>query len=180
MLNFTAPAFIRYGNTYFDIANSLTNSTNLFALAAHFRIADVVVNYELNTGSRYTLAVTGEAVRNIGYDRAEVEALSGQTMPKPENKGYVAEVSFGDPIANRLGKWRARVGYRYVQRDAVLDAWTDADFREGGTNTQGYYLWGDIGVARDTWFRIRYLSANEIDGPIYGLDIIQIDLNTRF
>jgi hypothetical protein len=27
---------------------------------------------------------------------------------------------------------------------------------------------------------VRYMSSNEIDGPRYGLDIVQIDLNARF
>jgi hypothetical protein len=35
-------------------------------------------------------------------------------------------------------------------------------------------------VAKNTWLRLRYLSANEIDGPRYGLDILQLDVNARF
>jgi hypothetical protein len=178
--NYTAPAFIRYGNSYFDIANSVNNSTNLYALAAHFRLADVSAGYEIDLGDRYMLRLTGEAVRNVGYRRSDVQALTGQNITKNENKGYVAEFSFGDPLVNRFGRWRAAVGYRYVQSDAVLDAWTDADFRDGGTNDRGYFLWGDLGVARDTWLRLRYMSANEVDGPTYGLDVIQFDVNTRF
>jgi Putative porin len=178
--NYTAPAFIRYGNSYFDIANSVNNSTNLYALAAHFRIADIAAGYEVGVGGRYSLRLTAEAVQNIGYNRGEVEALTGQSIAKNENRGYVSEVSFGDPTVNRLGLWRAAIGYRYVQSDAVLDAWTDADFRDGGTNDRGYFLWGDLGIANDTWLRLRYMSANEIDGPTYGLDVIQFDVNTRF
>ena len=68
----------------------------------------------------------------------------------------------------------------YVKRDAVLDAWTDADFHEGGTNTKGYYVWSSFGIAKNTWVRLRYLSANEIDGARYGLDVWQLDLNARF
>jgi hypothetical protein len=28
--------------------------------------------------------------------------------------------------------------------------------------------------------RMKYLSANEIDGPLYSIDTLQIDMNTRF
>jgi hypothetical protein len=178
--NFTAPAFVRYGNTMFDIAYSpFDNTVNLFALAAHFRLVDLAANYDFKFG-RYSFALTGEAVRNIGYKRAQVESLSGQAMPSDENKGFVGEVSLGDPIVDAFARWRVAVGYRYVKRDAVLDAWTDADFREGGTNDKGYYVWASFGVAKNTWVRARYLSANEIDGPRYGLDIWQLDLNARF
>lgn len=178
--NYTAPAFVRTGNSMFDISSSTTDYTvNLYALAAHFRIADVAANYEHNF-SRYSVALTGEGVRNVGYNRRAVEALTTQAMPSNENTGYVGETSFGFPIVDRFGAWRLAVGYRYVKRDAVLDAWTDADFHGGGTNAQGYYAWGSFGVAKNTWVRVRYLSANEIDGPRYGLDIVQLDINARF
>jgi hypothetical protein len=79
-----------------------------------------------------------------------------------------------------FGRWRAAVGYRYVKRDAVIDAWTDADFHGGGTNAAGYYVWTQFGLAKNAWIRARYMSANEIDGPRYGLDIFQLDVNARF
>ncbi len=180
VLNYTAPAFVQWGNTMFNIANDPSDPTvGLFALAAHFRIADVAANYEHFFG-RYSLAVNAEAVRNLGYNLTEIEMLSGQTFSSPQDKGYVGELSFGTPVVDRFGAWRAAVGYRYVQADAVLDAWTDADFHEGGTNAAGYYLWGSFGVAKNAWIRLRYMSANEIIGPRYGLDVLQIDVNTRF
>lgn len=180
LTNYTAPAFLRTGNTVFDIANNPLDPTqNLFALAAHFRLVDLAANYEQAVGP-FSLAVSGEAVRNIGYNLTAVENLSGQTMPSSENKGYVGEVSFGHPLVDRFGKWRVVLGYRYVKRDAVLDAWTDADFHEGGTNTEGYYVWTMFGLANNTWLRLRYLSGNEVDGPRYGLDVLQLDINARF
>jgi hypothetical protein len=191
LTNVTAPAFIRYGNTVFDISNNTTDSTvNLFALASQFRLIDLAATYEVGF-DRYTVALTGEAVRNIGYNLAQIEALTQSTIPSPQNRAYVAEASFGDPTVLHFGEWRARVGYRYVQADAVIDAWTDADFHGGGTNAAGYYLWMDVGLATNTWLRARYLSGNEINangivepGPTgllrYGLDVLQVDLNTRF
>ena len=180
LTNVTAPAFIRFGNTVFDISNQPSDTTvNLFALAAHFRVVDLSGSYEL-AFPRYSLAVTAEAVRNFGYHIADIEALTGQAITSAQNHGYVADVSFGDPVVQRRWAWRARVGYRYVQSDAVIDAWTDADFHEGGTNAAGFYLWGDLGLAQNVWVRVRYFSANEITGPRYGNDIVQVDLNTRF
>jgi hypothetical protein len=182
LLNYTAPAFVQNGNSMFDISNNTdpTQTVNLFALAAHFRIVDLAGNYEHNFSPRYSVAISGEGVRNIGYNLAQVEALTGETMPSKEDTGYVGEVSFGTPVVDRLGAWRTAVGYRYVKRDAVLDAWTDADFHEGGTNADGYYIWTSVGLAPNTWLRVRYMSSNEIDGPRYGLDILQVDLNARF
>jgi len=178
--NYTAPPFIRYGNTYFDIQNSVDGSANLFALAAKFRLANVSAVFDHQAG-RYQFQVMADAVRNVGYSAADVLARSG-IQQAARNKGYLGEVSFGDnDPASARGRWRLAGGYRYVQRDAVLDAWTDADFHGGGTNARGYYLAGDYGLGRGVWLRLRYLNADAIDAPpAYALDILQLDLNTRF
>jgi hypothetical protein len=179
-LNYTAPAFVQNGNTMFNIANNPGDpTTQLWALAAHFRDLDLAAQYE-HRFDRYSMAIAAQAARNYGYHLADIEALSGQSFSAPQNKGYVAEFSFGDPVIDRLGSWRAAAGYRHVDADAVLDAWTDADFHQGGTNATGYYLWGTFGLAYNTWVRVRYFSANELTGPRYALDILQIDVAARF
>jgi hypothetical protein len=176
--NYTAPTFLRQGNTYFDISNSTDPTVNLFALAAKYRLANLNLTYELPVG-RYTIAATADAVRNLGYNTAVVSANFGQYVA-PRTKGYQGEFSFGHPTVLTAGAWRALIGYRYLQRDAVIDAYTDSDFHWGGTDAKGYYFVGDLGLANRVWMRLRYLSSNAIDGPILGIDTVQLDLNTRF
>jgi len=79
-----------------------------------------------------------------------------------------------------MGAWRAFVGYRYVEADAVLDAFTDSDFHLGGTDAKGYFLGADYGFTPRVFGRLRYLSANEIDGAPLGIDVLQLDLNAQF
>jgi hypothetical protein len=180
LLNYTAPQFVRHGNTMFDISSSTTDpSVNLFALASRFRLVDLAMRYELPITSRYQVTLTGEAVKNIGDSAADLLARTGLVLPV-RNRGYVGEFVVGNPAVTRFGQWRAALGYRYVQSDAVLDSWTDADFHLGGTNAKGYYAWAEFGLSRDVWTRLRYLSGNEIDGAPYGLDVIQLDFSTRF
>jgi len=179
--NYTAPAFLRLGNTLFDIANSTaaTTTVNLFAYASKFRIANINAAYSIAVG-RYSAGVTLDAVRNFGFNTAEVSANTGYYVA-PRTKGYQAEVSFGDPTVLTAGSWRGLVGYRYLQRDAVIDEYTDSDFHYfGGTNAQGYYIVADYGLANRVWLRLRYLSANSIDGPQFDVDTLQLDVNTRF
>jgi Putative porin len=184
--NYTAPTFLRQGNTYFDISNSTDPTVNLFALAAKFRLVNLNATYTLPV-NRYTFGVALDAVKNVAYDATRVSDNFGQYVP-PRTKGYQAELSFGDPAVLTPGAWRAVIGYRYLQRDAVIDAYTDSDFHWGGTDAVGYYLVGDVGVARRVWVRVRYLSSNAIDGPApgglpaiqLGIDTLQVDLNTRF
>lgn len=178
VFNYTAPLFERQGNTYFDIANSTDPTVNLFALASKFRLVNVNAVYVLPVG-RYNFGVTLDAVRNIGYNTAEVSSNFGSYVAA-RTKGYQSELSFGYPTALSAGAWRTVLGYRYLQRDAVIDAFTDSDFHFGGTDATGYYFVGDLGVANKVWIRLRYMSSNAIDGPTLGIDTIQLDLNTRF
>ena len=64
--------------------------------------------------------------------------------------------------------WRAFVAYHYAERDSLLDAFTDSDIHRGGTDAEGYIIGGELGLTNNTWARLRYLSADEIDGPPLG------------
>jgi hypothetical protein len=180
LYNYTAPTFLRFGNTLFNIDGNAATipAPALFALAAKYRLANLNATYTYAIGT-HTLAVTADAVRNFGFHVAQVEANTGYYVA-PRTKGYQTEVSFGGPDVDRAGAWRAIVGYRYLQRDAVIDGYTDSDFHFGGTNARGYYVAGTYGLADHLWVRLRYMSANEIDGPTYAVDTLQIDLNTHF
>ncbi len=177
-LDYTAPQFLRNGNTLFDIRNDDDPTTNLFALAAKFRLASLSFSYDIPVG-RYVLGFAADGVRNMGFKESQVEDRTG-TFVAPRTKGYQGYVSFGYPQVVAPGSWRTLIGYRYLQRDAVIDSLTDSDFHGGGTDATGYYFIGDYGLANHLWVRLRYLSANEIDGPRLGVDTVQIDLNTQF
>ena len=178
--NWSAPAFVQKGNTMFDIANpTVPGSVNLFALASDFRIVDLVNVDELALGSKHSLALTLEALKNVGFKAAEVEQRVGSYV-EPRTKGYRADVSFGTRTPPAFGNWRASIGYRYLQRDAVLDAFDDEDFHLGGTDTRGYTAIFDFSFTPHVWVRMKYMSANEIDGPPLGIDVWQLDMNSTF
>jgi hypothetical protein len=179
LYNYTAPTFMRFGNTVFNIANNPSNTSQLYAYASKFRLVDLNATYTYAVG-RYTAMATADAVRNFGFHEAEVEGNTGYYVA-PRTKGYQAELSFGYPAVLTAGAWRGLVGYRYLQRDAVIDGYTDSDFHYfGGTNARGYYLVADYGLSTRLWMRLRYLSANEIDGPVFDVDTVQVDMNARF
>jgi len=179
LYNWTAPAFVQKGNTMFDISNTNDPTVNLFALAADFRIVDLISVGELRVLSRYSLGWTLEALKNVGFNTADVEARFG-TYVAPRTKGYRADVSFGTSGPPRFGAWRAWVGYRYLQRDAVLDAFNDEDFHLGGSDAKGYTLQWDFDFNPRVFLRMKYMSANSIDGPPLLINVGQIDLNARF
>jgi len=177
--DFTAPQFFRIGNTVFDIRNNNDPTSNLFAIASKFRLVNIAASYDIPVG-RYNFEFTADAVKNVGFNQSEILARTGLNVA-PHTKGYQGEISFGHPAVLTAGTWRGLVGYRYLQRDAVIDAFTDSDFHYfGGTDATGYYLIGDYGVATRVWVRFRYQSANSIDGPTFDVDTVQLDLNARF
>jgi hypothetical protein len=71
-------------------------------------------------------------------------------------------------------------GYKRVERDAVLDAFTDSDLHGGGTDAKGYTLGGSWGLGRNTTLTGRWLSADSISGAPLALDTLQVDLLLRF
>lgn len=179
LLDFTAPQSLRQGNTLFNIRNDNDSTTDLFALAADYRLANLSMVYDWRVASSYRLTVAGDYVRNIGYDVAKVLARTGTAVGK-RNVGYQAEIGFGSAATGQAHSWRAVAGYRRLERDAVIDAYTDSDFHLGGTDVRGYTLGLDFNLTPKVMTRVRYFSGNEIDGPPLGIDVLQLDLNASF
>jgi hypothetical protein len=92
----------------------------------------------------------------------------------------MARVLFGDPEIHSRWDWNISAGYKYIQPDAVLDAFDDHDFHMGGTNAKGYVLKASLGIFDNTWLQARWFSANEVYGPPLAIDVAQLDLNTAF
>ena len=78
------------------------------------------------------------------------------------------------------GDWRLEAAYRHIEPDALLDAFTDSDFHLGGTNAEGWSLSGTYGLRHHTAVAARWMSAQEISGPPFKIDLMQVDLNVKF
>jgi hypothetical protein len=179
LLDYTAPLYLQKGNTLFDIRNTQDLTQNLFALAADYREADAIMVADWNVTPAYRFSLYADYVKNLGYNAAQVAARVGADVP-PRVKGYQGELSFGTANSNRAGAWRAFFGYRYLQRDAVLDAFTDQDYHLGGTDARGYIAGAYVNFTDRVWAQVRYLSFDAIDGPPLGVDVWQVEINARF
>lgn len=182
-LDYTAPQFLQIGNTLFDIRNDQdrdpNSDTNLFALATKYHIASAGFGFDWPLTSTYKLSLTGEYAKNLGYDRQQVFTNTGLDF-KPRDTAYLGELSFGNTQMAQPGAWRIGLGYRYLEADSVLDAFADSDFHLGGTNAKGYTINAEVSLSERVFTRLRYLSANEIDGKMVGIDVLQLDLNAQF
>jgi len=189
--DWTAPAFIAKGNTVFDIRAE--EESELFALASDFELLNAMVELSYRGLSPVDVVLRVDYVTNVGFDGTDVESRVGRSISE-RNQGWFAELEVGSGEVRSKGDWQVFAGYKSVQRDAVLDSFTDSDFHAGGTDAEGWLLGGSYGIARNLWLRARWLSADEIDGapeafessgtPItfspLAIDILQVDLNARF
>ena len=187
--NGTAVQFLQKGNLLFNLANDpnqdgATTQELLFGLASNYRILDANVSYDFANLAPYHVILNANVVKNLGFDEREIEQrTSGLTYLYPirdRTLGALVGLQFGWPEVKTFGTWNVAIDYRYLQRDAVLDAFTDSDFHLGGTDTQGYRITALYGLSKNLWMRGRWMSANEIDGPPLAIDVLQVDLNARF
>jgi hypothetical protein len=131
----------------------------------------------------------GDYVKNLGFNQDKVNALVGdidpitpgfQAPPKGETKGYQIGMSVGYPKIENSGQWKVSFHYKYLEADAVVDAFTDSDFHLGGTNAKGWILGTEFGLMKNTWLTLRWLTSDEISGPPLAIDVLQVDINARF
>jgi hypothetical protein len=171
------PGFVQKGNSMFNV-NPL-GSPPLFGLASKFRELNLTAQLDLAFFDPTRIILSADFVKNIGFDRQQILQRTGQDL-EPRTTGYQAKLSVGRPTITKAGEWQTWIGYKYVERDAVLDAFNDADFHLGGTDAKGWFIGGTLGVAKNTSLRLRYLSANEIDLPPLAIDVFQMDLTAKF
>lgn len=200
-LDFRLPGFTQSGNTLFDVSAPPGFFGDLdgvrFGYAADYHLLGLTTSLDLFTFAPYRLRLAADFVENIGYDSSEVQerlrAVSGIDDYDRETTGYQIRTDFGWPSISGFGQWNVFLAYQYLERDAVLDAFTDSNFHGGGTDAEGYILGAEYGLAKNTSFRFRWISTNEISGPEFlpGVDCdidncdfqndrALIDINTRF
>lgn len=175
----TAPQFRQNGNTTFYDAIA-QNGAGAYKLASQFHELNLTAELDLPVFDPMHLILTGDYVRNIGYDPQEILARTGMQVTGKKNTGFQLQAAFGRPKVQARGDWQAFMGYRYLQSDAVLDAFTSSDFHLGGTDAKGYFIGGSYGLDRNTWLSMKWMSSDTISGLRYGVDLLQVDLNAKF
>ncbi|MEY8688741.1 MAG: putative porin [Leptothrix sp. (in: b-proteobacteria)] len=177
---FTAPGFAQKGNTYYDINSDATRpNATLFGLASDYRLLNLTAALDVPLAPGISLLPTLDLVRNLGFERAAVSARVGEDVA-PKTRGQLLRVAIGSHSIAKVGDWQVSVSHKRVERDAVLDAYTDSDFHLGGTDAKGFILGGSYGVGRNAALTARILSAKAIDGPPLDINVMQLDLSVRF
>ncbi len=190
-VNGTVPAFRQKGNNTFDI-NTLNNagtpsSVNTIALASQFEQLNLTGQINLMTFDPTHVTLTADYVKNIGYDADEIFRRTGRQMDE-ETDGYQVRLDVGSNSFNggpsveiKPKDWQISLGYKRLEADAVLDAFTDSDFHLGGTDAKGWLLGANYAVDKNAWISARYFSADNISGPgNLGIDVLLLDFIAKF
>jgi hypothetical protein len=192
------PSFAQRGNTYTALRN-IDNSTadndfgnkfqyQYYGLASEFR--NITGNARIDydgfdhlSSSPIRISMVGEFIKNTAFDANKSNAINNFGADNNYEGGDEAwNLAFivGNPALESFGDWQASLGYRYVESDAVIDAFADSDFGGGGTNVKGFTLSGTMALSKAVRCSLRWMSADEVAGPPLSSDILQVDLNAKF
>jgi hypothetical protein len=190
----TVPVYRTKGNSVFDINNSTRGNPGYvekFGLLSKFRNINITGQVDLATFDPVHIILTGDYVRNIGYDEKEINQRIGSSgindfgFAKKQVNAYQVKLAVGMPTTYKAHDWQAFAAYKRLEADAVLDAYTDSDFYLGGTNAKGWIIGASYGVGENAWLAARWFSADEIrprvaSGVPLSIDVLMLDLNTKF
>jgi len=200
------PSFAQNGNTYIALRdiipdpsndNDTINQWQYFGLATPFHEAALTTQLDFSQLDPFHIALLAEFVKNVAFNRNAIENNGPSQDPGPQNNtsngtntgafeggdsGYNVRLELGREALEEFGQWNVNLTYRYVESDAVVDGFTDADFGGPlvGTNLKGYIIAGDFALSPRVWTSLQWMSANAIAGPPYQNDLIQFDINAKF
>ncbi|MCE6978435.1 hypothetical protein EI534_13780 [Pseudomonas frederiksbergensis] len=191
-------AFMQKGNSVFllrDITpNPLNPSTTpqpqFVGLASEFNLLDLNLVWDTDLPEDFKLRSQADYVHNLGYDEGEMRKRSaGQIVNNLDSDGdvesganaWMVQFTLGNSLdLKKQGDWNFFAGYKYIQPDALPDGFNDSSFHLGGTNAKGYFLGGNYGLAKNVFATGRWLSSEAVYGAPFDIDVLQLEINTRF
>lgn len=197
----TRPNFEQKGNTLFALRSLLVDASDTdgpqyqyFGYATDFRVLDfnTSLDWTLDNGTHVTGTLS--FVTNLAFDRSDIEdhvPVNNYSVCDADDddceyhfdgghRAWQARLLVGSPQILLRGQWNATAAYRYVETDAVPDAYTDSDFNLGGTNGQGFVIGGTWGLTDNSALAVRWLSGKEVSSSPLSTEVIFVDFNVRF
>lgn len=194
------PSFAQKGNTYMSLRDIIPDPLNNFGtanqwqyygLASKFQILSYNGRINLSHWEPFQVSLLGEYTVNTGYHEGDVSQvainnrgpLQSDGTPGSFEGGNIAwnfGVQFGQPVLAKTGDWNTLLGYRFVESDAVLDAFNDSDFGLGGTNLEGFTVGTGVALKPNINLNVRWMGASEIAGPPLKSDVFQFDIQAKF
>ncbi|CAI8747364.1 putative porin [Pseudomonas sp. IT-P260] len=194
----TRAAFMQKGNSVFllrDITPNPANPTTtpqpqFVGLASAFNLLDLNLVWDADLPQDFKLRSQGNYIHNLGYDEGDMRKRSeGQIVNNLNSNGeiesganaWMVQFTLGNALdLKKQGDWNLFAGYKYIQPDALPDGFNDSSFHLGGTNAKGYILGGNYGLAKNVYATGRWMSTEAVYGAPFDIDVLQLEINTRF
>ncbi|QHI97400.1 hypothetical protein GT347_05020 [Xylophilus rhododendri] len=199
--DWSRPAFMQKGNTLMLLRNIALDPLNpantpqpqYVGQASKFQLLDLNLQWQTQVAGN-GLRLDGNYIRNTAYDAAEMFARANGGIVnnfsgtggtgiddfRSGGNAYMLQATYGRPAPVARGDWNLLAGYKRIEPDSMPDGFNDPTFHLGGTNARGYYLGGSYAIDRNTWVSGRWVATKEVYGPPLSIDVLQIELNTRF
>jgi hypothetical protein len=178
--NWTAPLFLQKGNTLFNINSNIAGGGVLPGLATDYNLVNLTAQLDYSRWHPIHVILTGDYVQNVGYSKSQVKKKTGEPDVDRQTQGFMTGIQVGYPNIVNFAEWNVMLAYKYLEADAVMDAFTDSDFHAGGTNAKGWILGAGFGLYHNVWLTARWMTADEVSGEPLSIDVVQVDVNARF
>ncbi|PZW74557.1 putative porin [Pseudomonas sp. 2848] len=194
----TRPTFMQKGNTVFLLRDITPNPANPAAtpqpqfvgIASEFELLDLNLMWDANLPHDFKLRSQANYIHNLAYDEGDMRKRSaGQLANNIDENGniksggdaWMLQFTLGNALDMRkAGDWNLFAGYKRIEPDALPDGFNDSSFHLGGTNAKGYFLGGNYGLADNVYATARWLSSEAVYGAPFDIDVLQLEVNTRF
>ncbi|MFJ2485279.1 putative porin [Pseudomonas sp. NPDC087639] len=191
-------AFMQKGNSVFllrDITPNPLNPTTtpqpqFVGLASEFNLLDLNMVWDADLPQDFKLRSQGNYIHNLSYDEGDMRKRSaGQIVNNLDSNGdiesganaWMVQFTLGNALdLKKQGDWNMFAGYKYIQPDALPDGFNDSSFHLGGTNAKGYFIGGNYGLAKNVYATGRWMSTEAVYGAPFDIDVLQLEINTRF
>ncbi|MCE1117214.1 MULTISPECIES: putative porin [Pseudomonas] len=192
------PTFMQKGNTLFQLRDISLNPANpentpqpqFVGLASEFDLLDLNLIWDTDLPGDLKLRSHGNYVHNLAYDEGDMRKRSaGQFANNRDSNGnldsggdaWLLQFTLGNALElSKRGDWNLFAGYRYIEPDAMPDGFNDSSFHLGGTNAKGYVLGANYGLEKNIVATARWLSSEAVYGAPFDIDVLQLEINTRF
>ena len=170
-----------------DKAAAYVNDYNVLNLNGSFEteVAGLPVNIQgdwvYNTAGPVSCSGIGNSVGSCA---------SGNVRVEDQDEGYQVGIRLGK--ARKAKTWEVAYYYKWLQADAVLSAFADSDFGDGGTNRRGNILWAAYNFTDFLQFKAKFYNTKPLErGLCVGLpvdfnscnddiDRLQVDMVWKF
>ncbi|SDS19289.1 Putative porin [Halopseudomonas litoralis] len=196
--DWSRPAFMQKGNSLFllrDIAldptdPAMTPLPQYVGLASEFNVLDLNMIWDTSVFDNLKMRLHGNYIVNLAYDERDMmKRTQGQIINNFDDNdefesgdtAWMLHATLGNQLDRlKTGDWNVFAGYKYIEPDALPDAYNDSSFHLGGTNAKGYFLGGSYGLDENVYALGRWISTDEVYGSPLSINLLQVELNARF